>query len=128
MQNGWIGQKTLRELVEKGVISVPRERIVKYPPKRGKFSRRELSRAVDEVVRARLEAKGIEVSKPKRKTVHSIEVRRDAVTGRFASRKESERPGNNVTVETVKRRTMKRGSQTRKSSGEERKTGREERG
>ena len=105
-----------------------RERTVKYPPKRGKLNRRKVSRVVRQVVRARLEAKGIDVSKPKRKTVHSIEVRRDAVTGRFASRKESERLSNNITVETVKRRTMKRGSETRKSSGEERKTGREEHG
>jgi len=32
-----------------------RQRTVKYPPKRGKFTRRQIQRAVDKVVRERLE-------------------------------------------------------------------------
>ncbi len=32
-----------------------RQRTVKYPPKRGKFTRRQIQRAVDKVVRDRLE-------------------------------------------------------------------------
>ncbi len=32
-----------------------RERTIKYPPKRGKFTRRQIERAVDKVIRERLE-------------------------------------------------------------------------
>ena len=32
-----------------------RKRTVKYPPKRGKFTRRQIQRAVDKVIRERLE-------------------------------------------------------------------------
>ncbi len=32
-----------------------RERTIKYPPKRGKFTKRQIERAVDKVIRERLE-------------------------------------------------------------------------
>ena len=32
-----------------------RQRTIKYPPKRGKFTKRQIQRAVDKVVRERLE-------------------------------------------------------------------------
>ena len=35
-----------------------RQRTIKYPPKRGKFTKRQIQRAVDKVVRERLERDG----------------------------------------------------------------------
>ena len=39
-----------------------RQRTIKYPPKRGKFTRRQIQRAVDKVVRERLEREAREAS------------------------------------------------------------------
>ena len=39
-----------------------RQRTIKYPPKRGKFTRRQIQRAVDKVVRERLEREGKKTS------------------------------------------------------------------
>ena len=39
-----------------------RQRTIKYPPKRGKFTRRQIQRAVDKVVRERLERDGKKTS------------------------------------------------------------------
>ncbi len=39
-----------------------RERTVKYPPKRGKFTRLQIQRAVDKVVRERLEREAKEAA------------------------------------------------------------------
>lgn len=39
-----------------------RQRTIKYPPKRGKFTKRQIQRAVDKVVRERLERDGKKTS------------------------------------------------------------------
>ena len=39
-----------------------RQRTVKYPPKRGKFTRRQIQQAVDKVVRERLEREAREAA------------------------------------------------------------------
>ena len=39
-----------------------RQRTVKYPPKRGKFTRRQIQQAVDKVVRERLEREAKEAA------------------------------------------------------------------
>ena len=46
----------------KEVIHIARQRTVKYPPKRGKFTRRQIKRAVDKVVRERLEREAREAA------------------------------------------------------------------
>lgn len=76
-----------------------RERIVKYPLKRGKLNRREVERVVREVVYAR---RGIEVPKTgqKRRTT-TIEVGRDVKTGRFISREEAKHRTDTAVVETI---------------------------
>lgn len=42
-----------------------RKRTVKYPPKRGKFTRRQIQRAVDKVIRERLEREAREAIEQK---------------------------------------------------------------
>ena len=76
-----------------------RERIVKYPPKRGKLKRSEMKRAVREVVHGKRAGKTTERSH----RVNTITVRRDATTGRFVSRKDAKNQTEKVVVETIKR-------------------------
>ena len=45
---------------KKGIIRVPRERIVKDPPKRGKLTKRQVQRAVEKVVPARRDSGEVE--------------------------------------------------------------------
>ena len=81
-----------------------RERIVKYPPKRGKLNRSEVKRAVEKVVHAR--RGGREVGQTHHVT--TFKVGRDAKTGRFISCKEAERRKVTTVVETIKRPKKKR--------------------
>ena len=50
-----------------------RQRTIKYPPKRGKFTRRQIQRAVDKVVRERLEREAKEASKQTNTTISTPE-------------------------------------------------------
>ena len=75
-----------------------RERTVKDTPKRGKLTDRQIQRAVEKVIYARLG--GGEA----RQTHHvtTIKVGRDARTGRFITCKEAERRKATAVVETIK--------------------------
>lgn len=44
------------------VIHMARQRTIKYPPKRGKLTKREVKRAVEKVVRERLEREAKEAA------------------------------------------------------------------
>ena len=70
---------------------MPRERIVKDTPKRGKLTERQIQRAVEKVIYARLG--GGEVGQTRHAT--TIKVGRDVRTGRFISCKEAETPEEN---------------------------------
>ena len=83
---------------------MPRERIVKDTPKRGKLTERQVQRAVEKVIYARL-------SGEKAKQTHhatTIKVGHDAKTGRFISCKEAEHRKKTATVETIKRLKKKK--------------------
>ena len=75
-----------------------RERIVKYPPKRGKLTERQIQQAVEKVIYARL---GVE-EKGQKHHLTTIKVGRDAKTGRFISCEEAERRKETAVVETIK--------------------------
>lgn len=77
---------------------MPRERIVKDTPKRGKLTERQIQRAVEKVIYARLG--GGEVGQTRHAT--TIKVGRDAKTGRFIPCKEAERRKETAVVETIK--------------------------
>ena len=81
-----------------------RERIVKYPPKRGRLKRSEVKRAVEKVIYARLGGGEAEQTHH----VTTIKVGRDAKTGRFIGCKEAERRKATAVVETIKRPKKKR--------------------
>ena len=76
-----------------------KERTVKYPPKRGKLKRSEMKQAIREVVHGKDAHEAIGRSS----RVTRIKVRRDAITGRFVSRKTVESQKKNVVVETITR-------------------------
>ena len=80
-----------------------RERTVKDTPKRGKLTERQIQRAVEKVIYARL-------SGGTRQTRHAttIKVGRDAKTGRFISCEEAERRKETAVVETIKRPKKKK--------------------
>ena len=80
-----------------------RERIIKDTPKRGKLTDRQIQRAVEKVIYARLG--GGEAGHTRHTT---IKVGRDARTGRFISCKEAERRKTTAVVETIKRRKKKK--------------------
>ncbi len=77
---------------------MPRERIVKYPPKRGNLKRSDMKRAVWEVFH------GEDAPKTAARSRRSITVTvaRDAKTGRFVSRENADSQTENVVVQTVK--------------------------
>ncbi len=50
-----------------------RERTIKYPPKRGKFTKRQIQRAVDKVIRERLEREAREAEGQTHPTVSTPE-------------------------------------------------------
>ena len=75
-----------------------RERIVKYPPKRGKLTERQIQQAVEKVIYARL---GVG-EKGQKHHLTTIKVGRDAKTGRFITCKEAQRRKATATVETIK--------------------------
>ena len=79
-----------------------RERIVKDTPKRGRFTKSQVRRAVQKVVYAR---RGLEVPEPSIKPTRgmtTIKVWRDVKTGRFMSREEAERRKDAALVEAIK--------------------------
>ena len=81
-----------------------RERVVKYPPKRGILKRSEVKRAVKKVVLGRHGDK-------ETKRTHSatiIRARRDAKTGWFISCKQTEHRKKTAVVETIKRPKKKK--------------------
>ena len=78
---------------------MPRERTIKYPPKRGKLKRSDMRRAVREVVFGEDAHKMTAGSR--RST--TVTVARDTKTGRFVSRKNADSQTENVVVETVKK-------------------------
>ena len=75
-----------------------RERIVKYPPKRGNLKRSEIKRVVEKVVHGK--RGGGEAKRTPHATI--IRVGRDARTGRFITCKEAERRKATAVVETIK--------------------------
>ena len=77
---------------------MPRERTVKYPPKRGKLKRSEVKRVVEKVVYARLNGR----KAGQTHHVTTIKVGRDARTGRFITCKEAKRRKATAVVETIK--------------------------
>lgn len=81
-----------------------RERIVKGTSKRGKLTERQVQRAVEKVIYARLG--GVEAAQTRHVT--TIKVRCDVKTGRFISCKEAERRKSTAMVETIKRPKKKR--------------------
>ena len=85
-----------------------RERIVKYPPKRGKLTKRQIQRAVEKVVLGRHGVGTTKSSTGQTRHVTTFKVRRDAKTGRFISCKEAERRKSTAVVETIKRPKKKR--------------------
>jgi hypothetical protein len=94
--------ESLIETWFKEVIRVARERTVKYPPKRGKLTKRQIDRAVEKVVYAR--RGGGEAGQ----TRHVTTIRRDAGTGKFISRNEAEHRAETAVVETIKRPKKKK--------------------
>lgn len=85
-----------------------RERIVKDTPKRGRFTKSQVRRAVQKVIYTRL---GLEVPEPSTKPIRgmtTIKVWRDVETGRFMSREEAERRTDAAMVETIKMPKKKR--------------------
>ena len=76
-----------------------RGRTVKYPPKSGKLKRSEMKRAVHEVVHGESSSGA---TTPSRRAT-TITVRRDAMTGRFVSRKHAKNQTDKVVVETIRR-------------------------
>ena len=81
-----------------------RERIVKYPPKRGKLKRSEMRRVVREVVHARRSCEQAEQTRQ----ATTIKVGRDVRTDRFISCQEAERRKTTAVVETIKRPKKKK--------------------
>lgn len=81
-----------------------RERIVKDTPKRGKLTERQIQRAVEKVIYARLG--GGEVGQTRHAT--TIKIGRDVKTGRFIPCKEAERRKETAVVETIKRPKKKK--------------------
>ncbi len=75
-----------------------RERTVKDTPKRGKLTERQVQRAVEKVIYARLG--GVEAAQTRHVT--TIKVGRDNKTGRFISCKEAKRRKKTAAVETIK--------------------------
>ena len=75
-----------------------RERTVKDTPKRGKLTDRQIQRAVEKVIYARLG--GGETRQTRHAT--TVKVGRDAKTGRFISCEEAERRKETAVVETIK--------------------------
>ena len=75
-----------------------RERIVKDTPKRGKLTDRQIQRAVEKVIYARLSGR----KAGQAHHVTTIKIGRDARTGRFISCKEAERRKATAVVETIK--------------------------
>ena len=87
---------------------MPRERIVKYPPKRGRLKRSEMRRVVREVVHARRGVGATTSSTGQTPHVTTFKVGRDAKTGRFISCKEAEHRKKTAVVETIKRPSKKK--------------------
>ena len=83
----------------KEVNQVARGRTVKYPPKSGKLKRSEMKRAIHEVVHG----EGSTGATKRSPRVTRIKVGRDAITGRFVSRKDAKNQTEKVVVETIKR-------------------------
>ena len=75
-----------------------RERVVKYPPKRGKLKRSDMRRAVREV----MFGKSGDGAGGQTHSITTIKVGRDAKTGRFISCEEAERRTGTAMVETIK--------------------------
>ncbi len=76
-----------------------KERTVKYPPKRGKLKRSAMKQAVREVVHGNDAHRTTEGAH----RATTIEVGRDAKTGRFVSRKHAKNQTDKVVVETIRR-------------------------
>ena len=76
-----------------------RERIVKYPPKRGNLKRSEMKRVIQEIVLG--EAAYKTTAGSRRST--TVTVARDAKTGRFVSRENADSQTENVVAETVEK-------------------------
>ena len=75
-------------------------RTVKFPPKRGKLTRRQAKRAVEKVVYGKQGGRK-STSSRRKPQVTTFKVGRDARTGRFISREEAERRKSTAIVETI---------------------------
>ena len=85
-----------------------RGRTVKYPPKRGNLKRSEVKRVVEQVVHAKRGVGMTTSSTGHRRHANTVEIRRDAKTGRFISCKEVECRKETAVVETIKRPKKKK--------------------
>ena len=77
-------------------------RTVKFPPKRGKLTRRQAKRAVEKVVYGKQGNTRSTSSRRRKPQVTTFKVGRDARTGRFITRKEAERRKSTAIVETIR--------------------------
>ena len=85
-----------------------RGRTVKYPPKRGNLKRSEVKRVVEQVVHAKRGVGMTTSSTGHRRHANTVEIRRDAKTGRFISCKKAECRKETAVVETIKRPKKKK--------------------
>ena len=76
-------------------------RTVKFPPKRGKLTRRQAKRAVEKVVYGKQGNTRPTSSRRRKPQVTTFKVGRDARTGRLITRKEAERRKATAIVETI---------------------------
>ena len=76
-------------------------RTVKFPPKRGKLTRRQAKRAVEKVVYGKQGSRKSTSSSKRKPQTTTFKVGRDARTGRFITRKEAERRKSTAIVETI---------------------------
>lgn len=79
-----------------------RGRTVKFPPKRGKLTRRQVKRAVEKVVYGKQGNRKSTSSNRQKSQGTTFKVGRDARTGRFITRKEAERRKSTAIVETIR--------------------------
>ena len=85
-----------------------RERVVKYPPKRGTLKRSEVKRVVEKVVHARHGVGTTRSSTGQTRHVTAFKVGRDAKTGRFITCKEAKHRKATAVVETIKKPKKKK--------------------
>ena len=85
-----------------------KERTVKYSPKRGKLTKRQVQRAVEKVVLGTHGGGVAKSSKGQTRHMTTSKVGRDAKTGRFITCEEAKRRKETAVVETIKRPKKKK--------------------